>query len=104
MIDRAYEIMYTSVLVFLGVCIFFALLRAIKGPRIADRIMGINMIGSLAVCAIAILSAHFKQSYLLDVSLVYCMMSFLAVIVLCKVYITVNQKRKKPDGKENKDD
>jgi multicomponent Na+:H+ antiporter subunit F len=104
MIERAYEIMYTSVLIFLGVCIFFALLRAIKGPRIADRIMGINMIGSLAVCAIAILSAHFNQSYLLDVSLVYCMMSSLAVIVLCKIYITVNQKRKKSDREVKKDD
>ena len=101
MIEHAYEIMYTTVLVFLGVYIFFALMRAIKGPRIADRIMGINMTGSLAVCAIAILSAHFKQSYLLDVSLVYCMMSFLAVIVLCKIYITVNQKKKRPGGEEN---
>lgn len=100
MIDTAYETMYTVVLVFLGICILFALIRAIKGPRIADRIMGINMIGSLAVCAIAILSAHFKQGYLLDVSLVYCMMSFLAVIVLCKIYITVSLKNKKQSGEE----
>lgn len=100
MIEHAYEIMYTVVLMFLGLCILFALIRAIKGPRIADRIMGINMTGSLAVCAIAVLSAHFKQSYLLDVSLVYCMMSFLAVIVLCKIYITVYKKKKDADREE----
>ena len=92
MIENAYNILYITVLVFLAVCIFFALIRAIKGPKVADRIMGVNIVGSLAVCAIAILSVFFGEGYLLDVGLVYCMMSFLAVVVLCKIYITVDIK------------
>ena len=97
----AYSHLYTGVLLFLALCLFFALLRAMRGPRIADRIMGVNMIGSLVICAIAVLSARPGESYLLDVGLVYGMMSFLAVVVLSKIYITLSLHRKDQGQKED---
>ncbi len=74
-------------LIVLAVALFFALLRAIRGPRVADRMMGINMVGSLSLLAIAILAVLLKQNWLLDVSIIYGMISFLAVVVLAKVLI-----------------
>lgn len=84
-----------AALIALAVGIFLALLRAIRGPRVADRIMGVNMIGTMSTACICILSVLLRQSWLLDVGLIYCLISFLAVVVLVKNYVA---SRRKEDG------
>ena len=75
-------------------------MRAIKGPKITDRIVAVNMIGTLTIIIICILAVYLKESYLVDVGLVYAMISFLAVVVLCKVYTGVYlEKKKKEEGR-----
>ena len=81
-----------AALVALAIGNFLALLRAIRGPRVADRIMGVNMIGTMNTACICILSVLLQQSWLLDVGLIYCMISFLAVAVLVKNYIALHRK------------
>mgnify|MGYP002624761748 CR=1 FL=1 len=85
--ENAYRILYLIVLICLGAGILFALIRAVKGPRTADRIMGINMIGTLSLLSIAVIALLFRESWLLDVSLIYGMISFLAVVVLTRVHM-----------------
>ena len=87
-----YHRLFAGALIALAIGIFFALLRAIRGPRIADRIMGINMIGTMSTACICILSVLLRQSWLLDVGLIYCMISFLAVVVLVKNHIASHRK------------
>ena len=91
----AFDYLFTVALLALAAGLFFALLRAIRGPRIADRIMGINMIGTMVSITLAILSVWLRQSWLLDVCLLYAMISFLAVVVLAKVCIAA---RKQEEG------
>ncbi len=98
--EQAYSTLEIAALIFLGLAMFMALFRAIRGPRIADRIIGANMAGTLTIMAIAILSHFLKQDWLLDVCLIYCMISFLAVVVLSKIYITVHLERKKREQRE----
>ena len=95
--EYAYHILFTVALILLAIAIFFALLRAIRGPRISDRIMGVNMSGTMAVACLAILAIELKQSWLLDVCLIYGMISFLAVVVLAQVHIAGAGKEKDPD-------
>ncbi len=77
---------------FVGCCIVLAVLilavmiRTIMGPKIADRIMAVNMIGTLVMTMIAVISFINDESYLLDICLIYAAISFIAVIVLSKVY------------------
>ena len=80
-----------AALLALAVGIFLAL-RAIRGPRVADRIMGVNMIGTMSTACICILSVLLRQSWLLDVGLIYCLISFLAVVVLVKNYIASHRR------------
>lgn len=68
--EQAYRILYLGALLLLGAGILFGLIRAIRGPRTADRIMGINMIGTMALLAIAVTALYLKESWLLDVSLI----------------------------------
>ena len=93
MIDTFYRYLFTGALVLIGVGLVLTLVRTIRGPRIADRIMGVNMTGSLAIMAIVILSRLLDEPWLVDVALIYGMISFLAVVVLTKSYITVHFER-----------
>lgn len=81
-----------AALLALAVGIFLALLRAIRGPRVADRIMGVNMIGTMSTACICILAVLLRQSWLLDVGLIYCLISFLAVVVLVKNHIASHRR------------
>ena len=98
---EAYNLLFTVVLAVLGVLLFLCLLRAILGPRIADRVVGINMIGTIIILMIAILALMLGEGYLVDIAIIYAMLSFLAVVVLAKIYIGVYLARKAKEGDEN---
>ena len=83
-----YDILYIAALICLAVGMLFGLIRAMRGPRVADRVVGINLIGTMTLLALAVLSRLLEQSWLLDVSIIYAMISFLAVVVLTNIHIT----------------
>lgn len=89
---------FAVVLIVLGLLFFICLLRAVRGPRVADRLVAVNMIGTMVMVVIAILSLLLKEEYLLDICLIYAMASFLAVIMLTKVYIGIYEEQH-PDAK-----
>lgn len=97
MLEQAYTILYTSALVLLAVALIVALIRAIRGPRTADRLMGINMAGTLTILSVLLLSRLLKQDWLLDVALIYAMISFIAVVVLTRIFVTVHMEKKGGD-------
>ena len=93
-VGEAYTCLYTGALVILAVLIGVMLIRSIRGPGVTDRILSINMIGTLVISCIAVLYAYLGESYLLDVALIYTMISFVTVLVLASVYIPAKPKRK----------
>lgn len=86
-VEMAYQYLYTGALAVIAILIGIILVRSIIGPRITDRILCINMIGTLVICSIAILSQMLQESYLTDIALIYAMLSFLTVLILASVYI-----------------
>ena len=93
-LDRIYGILFMGVLVILAVLILLCLLRAVVGPRIADRIVAVNMMGTMVIVMIAVLALMLGEGYLVDICIIYAMISFLAVIVLTKVYMGVYLEKK----------
>lgn len=85
----------TVILIILGVIAILCLLRAIIGPTPADRGVAINMLGTITMSMIAVLLVKLREGYLADICLIYAMISFLAVIVLCKVYLGAYMAKKK---------
>lgn len=92
-VTQAYQAVYIAVLIVLAVLVILTFIRVIKGPRLADRVVGVNVIGTLTIMMICILSLMLAEGYLLDVALIYAMISFLAVIVLTKIYLGVYLER-----------
>lgn len=97
----AYRILFVAVLIFLAVLLMLCLVRAIIGPRIADRIVAVNMMGTMVMVIIAVLAVMMQEGYLVDICLIYAMISFLAVIVLTKVYMGVYLEKKEKEEKQN---
>lgn len=84
-----YHYIYITILLILAVMLFACLARAIKGPRISDRLVSVNMMGTMVMVMIVVLSLLLKEGFLVDICLIYAMVSFLAAVVISKVYIGV---------------
>ena len=91
--NNLYEILYIPALVIIGLLVIACLVRAIRGPRIADRVIAANMIGTLVVITICILSFVMSEGYLVDIAMIYTMLSFLAVVLLTKVYMGIYREK-----------
>ena len=100
-LEGAYQVLFTAVLIILAVFILLCLVRAVVGPRIADRIVAANMMGTMVIVMIAILALMLGEGYLVDICIIYAMISFLAVIALTKIYLgAYMQKKRKEEGND----
>ena len=99
---EAYSVLYTVSLVIIGILLLACLFRAIRGPRIADRLIAVNMTGTLIVITICILSFLMNEGYLVDIAMIYTMLSFLAVVLLTKVYMGIYREQHRQQELANK--
>lgn len=101
---QQFEWIFHIVLIILAVMLLLCLIRAVIGPRIADRLVSVNMMGTMIMCIIVILGVVLEEGYLADIALIYAMISFLAVVVLTKVYTGVYLQQKAAKEKEKKEE
>ncbi len=97
-----FDWIFYAILVILAIMLLLCLLRAVIGPRIADRLVSVNMMGTMIMCIIVILGVVMNEGYLADIALIYAMISFLAVVVLTKVYTGVYLEQKDRKNKKKK--
>ena len=64
--EKGYDIVFKIAIVALAMMVIAVLVRAIKGPRIADRIMAINMIGTMTTSMILIVGLLLDETWLYD--------------------------------------
>ena len=62
----------------------FCLFRVIRGPSIADRMVGIDIFGILVVGICAILSIQTGRSFILDIGIAWIILSFIGTLTLAK--------------------
>ena len=74
---QRFDFIFHIILVVLAVMLVLCLIRAIVGPRIADRIVAVNMMGTMVMVIISILALLMNEGYLVDICLIYAMISFL---------------------------
>lgn len=65
--------------------VFVCMVRAIYGPRITDRVVALNMIGTLVVLMICIIAYLLEEAFLVDVAILYSLLNMLVVVILCRV-------------------
>ena len=82
--------MYITVSVVILVAIAIGLVRAFRGPTLYDRVMAVNMIGTLTVLMVAVLGFMTGRPEFLDIALVYVLISFVSTIAVLRVVNTRN--------------
>ena len=77
--------------IFMGVIMGFSLYRAVVGPTILDRLIGVNAIGSKTVALLILIGLIFHRvDMFIDISLAYAMLNFIAVLAASRYF----QKKK----------
>lgn len=97
---QQYSGLFYVILSILAGMLLLCLIRAVIGPRIADRLVAVNMMGTMVMVSIALLAVVKDQGYLVDICLIYALISFLAVVVLTRIYTGVYQEDKDHEGKK----
>lgn len=69
-----------------------ALVRAVLGPRFTDRIIAVNVVNTLMVAEIVLLSVWLHEDFLVDVALIYALLSFLTVVVVSRLVLVKYRK------------
>ena len=100
LIQQCYHYLFWGVLAALALCVIAVLVYILKARLTVDRIIGINLIGTLVVIVICALTYILGEVYLADIAVIYLVMSFIAVMMLCRIYINLYQ-RKRQDKKED---
>jgi len=99
LIEQCYNYLFWGALVVLAVGILAALVYIIRARLTVDRIIGI-----IVVMVIVVLTFLLGEDYLADIALIYVVLSFIAVMMLCRIYINLYQRnqRKKEEASHDR--
>jgi len=78
--------MYTVAAAAILVTMTLALIRAMLGPTVFDRVLALNMFGTktvLLICAICVLNPPYRHDFL-DLALLYSLMNFIGMVALLR--------------------
>lgn len=103
LIQQCYSYLFWGVLAALALCVIAVLVYILKARLTVDRIIGINLIGTLVAIIIAILTYLLGEDYLADVAIVYVVLSFIAVMLLCRIYINLYRRRREEKEDDSHD-
>lgn len=72
------------VVVVLSIAAFCALARIVQGPSVADRVVALDLILTIAIGYIAVAAIDTGHSILLDAALVLALISFLGTVAVAR--------------------
>ena len=78
--------MYYVVVFALIVTMSLALLRALLGPTVYDRVLAVNMIGTKTVLLLSVLTYIFDRPDFLDLALAYALINFIGVLAVLEFF------------------
>ena len=70
-----------------------ALVRLIKGPDAADRIVALDLISMLIVAFLAVYSVFAGETSFLDVAIAYALIAFLGTVALARFLMRSPQRK-----------
>ena len=79
-----------------------ALVYIITAKRFEDRVVGANLVCTIVLNIIALLSVFLDVQFIIDVCLVFAFLGFLAVVVLCRLLMVQQIEEDLSSGKVTK--
>lgn len=69
-----------------------ALVRALKGPTVYDRVLAVNMFGTKTVLLLSVIGFLTGRPDFLDLGLVYALINFIGTIAILKYVSTAGEE------------
>ena len=76
--------MFAAAMLGILVTMFLALVAAVRGPTVFDRILAINMFGTKTVLLIAVSGFLMGRPEWMDLALVYALVNFVGMVAVLK--------------------
>ena len=78
--------MYYAVTIALIITMALALMRAVLGPSVYDRVLAVNMLGTKTVLLLAVIAFLFGRPDFLDLALAYALINFIGVLAVLEFF------------------
>ena len=78
--------MFIATCLAIMVVMALAMVRALAGPTVYDRILAVNMFGTKTVLLIAVLGFLSGRPDFLDIALVYALINFISVVAVLRFF------------------
>ncbi len=78
--------MFVAAIAAVLVALVLAMVRAIKGPTIFDRLLAANAIGNLTILIVAVFGFLTGRPHFLDVGLVYALLNLIGTLAVLKFF------------------
>ena len=96
------DVLYTAgsvALAGISAALFLAALRLFRGPSLADRVVALELIASLMVGAIAVISIVGEQPILIDVAITLALVGFLGAVAFAR-FMERGSVARRPSARE----
>ena len=97
MAETIYNGFVIVMLIVLALVVFGYFIRTILGPYFADRILAVNSISTVVMLFIGFLAVMQGENYIVDIALIYAVLGFITVVILCKAYLRSHKKERAND-------
>ncbi len=85
------ETIFICASIFLALVMVLSLYRAVFGPTILDRLIGVNAVGSKTTALLILIGLLYRRvDMFVDIAIAYAMLNFIAVLAASKFF----QKKK----------
>ena len=92
--------MYYAVTLATLVTMALALLRAILGPSVYDRVLAVNMFGTKTVLLLSVIAFLYGRPDFLDLALAYALINFIGVLAVLEFFRSRASNRNADQARE----
>ncbi len=78
--------MFSTAVFLVILAMALTLIRAVRGPTTYDRILAVNVVGSMTVVLIALAGFLVERPAFLDLALVYALLNFVGTLAALKYF------------------
>ena len=89
---------FVGAVIAIAVTMLLALVRALMGPSVYDRVLAVNMFGTKTVLLLSVIAFLFGRPDFLDLALAYALINFIGVFAVLEFFRTRAINREADEG------
>ena len=78
------EIVYIIAIVLISLSLILSMVRLVKGPTAADRVLALDTMSIIVTAALTLLAYYYQRYIYVDVALIYAVLGFVGVIIIAR--------------------